>query len=164
MEQQPSIGVGLLRTRRRRQDPCRPASSAMPGTAAGRPVAVLAIWLAFGLATHHLLMGAEGVALAAAAPVLPTNAMPATSGATIAPTSTMSTSRCCVGTCSGAMSSCPLMFAEKPALPSFAKPLICLSAHSELELTADRSSCISSLAARKGVRPPTQALLQVFLL
>ncbi len=163
MEQQPPIGVGSLRTRRRRRDPRMPASSVMP-VRAGRLVAVLAIWLAFGLATHHLLMGAGGVALAAAAPLSPTNAMPATSGATVAPTSTTNTSRCCVGTCSGEMSSCPLMFAAKPALPSVAKPLICLSARGELELAADRSSFISSLAVSKCVRPPTQSLLQVFLL
>lgn len=162
MEKQPPISVDSLLSRPSRQGFCRPAGGAL--TPARRLVTILAVWLAFGLVTHRLLMGADGVALAAAAPVISANAMPATSAPTVAPVSNMNTSRCCVATCSGAMSSCPLMFAAKPALPFLAEPLVRLSVRGRFELTADRPSFISALAARTSVGPPTQALLQVFLL
>ena len=162
MEKQPPISVDSLLSRPSRRGFCRPAGGTL--TPARHLVTILAVWLAFGLATHHLLMGGEGAAMAAAAPVIPANAMPATSAATVAPVSNVNTSRCCVGRCSGAMSSCPVMFAAKSALPSLAEPLVRLSVRGRFELTADRPPFISALAARTSVGPPTQALLQVFLL
>lgn len=162
MEKQPPFNVGPLLSRESCQGFCRSARGAL--TLARRLAVVLAIWLAFGLATHHLLMGAEGDAMAAAAPVVPTNIMLDTSAATVAPMNTMNAPRCCHVTCSGAMSSCPLMYAAKPALLHLTVPVVHRSVHRGLGWTADRLSFISALAARPCVGPPTQALLQVFLL